>query len=586
MKSIFRFWNELKRRNVPKGIISYIVFSWVILQVISVLGSLIDVPAWLGKTVLISLLIFLPFWLFFSWFYDITSEGIKRTRPVDCKIDEERSERVGKRLNVFIISFLMIAVILLIVDRTRLSVQKKQLLTSSTTDSTNSIAVLPFKDISAQQNQAYFSDGLAEEIINALSKITNIKVTSRTSAFSFKNKTLNIPEIAKKLGVSYILEGSVRTYDSIVRVSVQLIDAKNDNYAWSQSWDKQLKNIFQIQNEISSNIVSNLSVKITGNTFKEAIKVDPEAYKLYLKARYEYLKRDTQDGAEIAEEFLKKSLEIDSTYAPSWELLSRVYHHQNNTGYLSVKKGYPLALNAAKKAIELDSTLATVYDIMGTIAIDYKKDFKKAQELVDKGLSIEPNNINVLDRAAEVALINDQLDKAVAYYNKIVETNPLDPYSFISLGLGNYWLKNYDVALKALKKAQELDPKNDVNYYLLGCIYLQQGKLNKALEMVKAENDPPYRLQLEAMIYHALGKNKKAAESLKALIDGYEKNYSFQIACVYAYYKDKDQMFYWLDKGIEYQDFGLIETKPDPLFDFARNDPRWTVFTRKIGFTE
>jgi uncharacterized membrane protein len=188
LKSIIRFWSELKRRNVHKGIISYVIFSWVLLQVISVLGSIINIPTWLGKTVLISLLIFLPFWLFFSWFYDITSEGIKKTKTIDGQLDEIRAEIIGKRLNVFILVFLTLAVILLFVDRMRLVTQNNASSLANNLEQTNSIAVLPFKDISAKKNQAFFSDGLAEELINTLSKISSIKVTSRTSAFSFKGK--------------------------------------------------------------------------------------------------------------------------------------------------------------------------------------------------------------------------------------------------------------------------------------------------------------------------------------------------------------------------------------------------------------
>ena len=479
-------------------------------------------------------------------------------------------------------AFLIIAVILLIVDRTRLVSQNSELITNPSEKHSNSIAVLPFKDISAQQNQTYFSDGLAEELINTLSKISNIKVTSRTSAFALRNDSFDIPTIAKKLGVNYILEGSVRTHDSIIRVSVQLVDTKNDTYAWSQTWDKPLKNIFQIQNEISLTVAKKLQLKIAGNP-QEVKQVDPVAYKLFLQSRYEFQNNEYSEGAKAAEHFLKESLQIDSTYAPSWGLLSRIYHYQNNAGVLDIDKGYPLALNAGLKAIALDSTYASVYGIMTTIAIDYEKDFKKAQELVNKGLRLEPNNPDVLESAAEVAFINDDLEKALNYHLKIVELNPLDPSSFFSLSLGYYWLGDYPAAEKALRKSGDLGLKGQIDNQLLSIILLLQGRPTEAHHAAQNETETPFRLQALAMTYYALNNKPEAAKNLQLLIDGYQENYCFQIASVYAFYKDKDKVFYWLEKGVEAKDFGLIESKTDPLFDFAKEDPRWPILMRKIG---
>ncbi len=361
MKSIFRFWRELRRRNVHKGIISYVVFSWVILQVISVLATLIIIPNWTGKTALISLLFFFPVWLFFSWYYDITPEGIQKTAAAEGTFDEDRTAIVGKRLNVFILTFLSLAVLLLFIDRMRLTSDKEPIVIASNISTSNSIAVLPFKDISAKQNQAYFADGLAEELINTLSKISGIKVTSRTSAFSFRNNETDIPTIANKLGVKYILEGSVRTQDSMLRVGIQLIDTQKDSYAWSQTWDKKLENIFQIQNEISTIVAQKLELKITGNEIPKVKKVDPKAYQLYLKAKYEMNLPGGTQSIIKAKEHLIESIKIDSTYAPSWNFLSNVYHQQNNHGIISQTIGYPLAKNAALKALEIDSTYASTY---------------------------------------------------------------------------------------------------------------------------------------------------------------------------------------------------------------------------------
>lgn len=584
VKVLFRFWKELQRRNVVKGLISYIVFSWVLLQVISVLGSLVDMPKWIGKTGLIILVILLPFWLLFSWFYDITPDGIKRSSPSEGKIDETRSIAMDKRLNVFILATLAIAVLLLFVDRMRLVSEKQAVHTDIGLLAHNSIAVLPFNDISSLRDQAYFADGLAEELINTLSKITNIKVTSRTSAFSFKGKTVDIPTIAKQLGVNYILEGSVRTFDSIVRVSVQLVDAKNDAHAWSQTWDKKLENIFQIQNEISTTVAEKLKISLLGDTFSKDQKVDPEAYRLYLMARYEMNSIENVDGYTLAKDLLLKSLDMDSTYAPAWELLSRVYHYLDNSSATAFGENYTLAKNAGLRAIKEDSTLASTYDILGTIAIDYERDYPKARELVNKGLRIEPQNPDVLNRAAEVALIFGDFDKALEYNLKVVELNPLDDFSHWNLGLAYYFSKKFEEAETAFNKVLHLDSNTEGTYSILSTTLLFQGKFQEALENAQKEISEPYRLYSLAMAHNANGNSEKANQYVSELIVKYEKTYSYQIAVVYASFKDKERAFHWLEKALYYKDFGLMESNMEPTFSYLEDDPRWSKFLDRIGF--
>lgn len=584
MKVLFRFWNELKRRNVVKGLISYIVFSWVLLQVISVLGSLVQIPQWIGKTGLIILLILLPFWLIFSWFYDITSNGISRAAPPDGKIDETRNVAMDKRLNVFILVTLSIAVLLLFVDRMRLLSEKELVNRSTNLLAYNSIAVLPFNDISSLRDQAYFADGLAEELINTLSKITNIKVTSRTSAFSFKGKTIDIPTIAKQLDVNYILEGSIRTFDSIVRVSVQLVDAKNDTYTWSQTWDKKLENIFQIQNEISQKVAEKLEISLLDIDFPAVQEVDPEAYRLYLMARYEINSSENEDSDILAKELLIKSLAIDSTYAPTWELLSRVYHYLDNSSATAFGESYTLAKNAGLRALKEDSTLASTYDILGTIAIDYERDYLKAQELVKKGLSIEPHNPDVLNRASEVALIFGDFEQALKYNLKVVELNPLDGTAYWNLGLAYYFSKKYKESEKAFKKSLQLEPNTNGTYSILSTSLMLQGKLEEALETAIKEVSEPYRLYSLAMVYNAQGNIEKADSYLKELIAKYEETYSYQIATAYASFKDTEKAFYWLEKALVYKDFGLMESNLEPNFSYLKEDPRWSKFLDRLGF--
>jgi TolB-like protein/lipopolysaccharide biosynthesis regulator YciM len=583
MESIFRFLKELKRRNVHKGIISYVVFSWVLLQVISVLGSLVELPIWLGKAVLVTLLILFPFWVVFSWLYDITSEGVKLTSSQKSQYTPERNETVNKRLNTFIVIFLMLAVILLFVDRFRITTQYETKEITSQVEQENSIAVLPFNDMSILKNQAYFADGLAEELINTLSKIVGIRVTSRTSAFSFRGKTIDIPTIAKKLNVKYILEGSVRMYDSIVRINVQLIDAKKDKSTWSETWDKQLENILEVQNEISSNIAERLEISITDNNIPKAKKVDPAAYRLYLEANYEMNKTFSIDGDKKAKDLLLKSLEIDPTFAPAWDLLSTVYHFLTDHGILTVEEGYPLVKGSALKAVEQDSLYATIYEILGTIAISYERDYDKAQEYVNKGLSLEPNNTAVLNRAAQVALLFNETKKAVAYHEKILALDPLSEYSYYALGINYYYARMYPESETTLRKALKITPEADITHLLLTCTLLQLGRFKEALKHAEMESSEPLRYHALALAYYSLGNVEKSQEFLEKLITTYSKDYSYTIAITYAQRGDRDATFEWLEKAIEYQDFGITDLNVEPLFDRVKEDPRWPMFIDRLG---
>jgi len=587
MNSMFRFWKELRRRNLPKSIISYIVFSWATLQIIDVLSSFSLFPKSVGKIVFIILLAFLPLWTIFSWFYNITPDGIEKTAKKEGDIDENTTEKVGKRLNIFIVVFLSLAVILLIVDRTRLTSQQNE---SSQeiieTEIENSIAVLPFKDISAQQNQGYFADGLAEELINTLSKISDIKVTSRTSAFLFKNNETDIPTIAKKLNVNYILEGSVRSQDSMLRVGIQLIDTQKDSYAWSQTWDKKLENIFQIQNEISTIVAQRLELKITGREIPQATKVDPKAYELYLKAKYEMnLPGGTQPILK-AKELLLDVIKIDSTYAPAWEFLSKVYHQLNNYGIISKSAGYPLAKNAALKALGIDSTYTPAYAILATIAIDYERDYEKANDIINTGLLIEPNNPEVLNVAAEVALLFMDYDKALQYHLKLVALDPLDDGAYYALGSTYYFMKQYEKAEEAFRRSLQLYSKSELTHHLLSVSLLFQNKLDEALEVANKETNEAFKWHTLAMVYYKMDNIKESNHYLNLLIDNHQENYSFQIACTYGFLQDKDKAFYWLDKAILYQDFGLMESQIDPALAECRKDKRWPEFRSKLGFLD
>src|SRR5262245_45890832 len=271
------FFGELKRRNVIRAAVLYAGAAWALAQGIAQLGPSLGMPEWGTRWFIVAACIGFPFWLAFAWFYEFTPEGLKRESEVDRS--ESITHHTGRKLDFAIIGILALAVVLLLTDR---FVMHRG---ANVPVSAQSIAVLPFVDMSPNKDQEYFSDGIAEELLNLLAKIEQLRVISRSSAFSFKGKDIELPEIAKRLNVAHILEGSVRMAGNQVRITAQLIDARSDRHLWSETYDRPLDNIFAVQDEIAAAVVEQLKVKLLGAAPKAKV-TEPKAYALVLQARH------------------------------------------------------------------------------------------------------------------------------------------------------------------------------------------------------------------------------------------------------------------------------------------------------------
>ncbi|MCG2429541.1 tetratricopeptide repeat protein [Aequorivita xiaoshiensis] len=576
------FFNELKRRNVFKGTVSYLIFSWVLLQVISILGPIINAPIWFGKMILIILIVLLPVWICISWFFEITTDGIKKTKNVPK--EKSITQKTGQKLNTFIIAFLAIAIILLFVDRFRLRSENKENAIALETKADKSIAVLPFSDMSPNQQQEYFADGLAEEVLNSLAKINELQVTSRTSAFSFKNKNIDLQEIARTLNVSYILEGSVRTQDSIIRVNVNLVETDGDNNIWSQTWEKELTNIFQIQNEIAEAVAENLQLRILDNIIPSVTESNTDAYALFLEGRYIYQNNYNVESLLKSERLLKQSLAIDSTYAAALITLGNIYHSQNNYGIIDYETGKKLTYDVAEKAIKADSTYAEIYAFMSLLSLEYENDIGKAGKLAQKALQLDPNNETALHRASEVALLRGNTEEAIAIHKRVIKIDPVNASNYYSLANTYYMANNFKEAEKHIEESIRLNPNQDVAYSLYALILINQEKYNQALEVIKKEPLVGFRLHTEAIIYHFLGDHEKTETAIMKLIADHEKSWSYQIAATYAVLEKEDKMYYWLEKAHANKDLGLIELPNEPMFEAYRNQARFKDFIKKLGY--
>ena len=447
-----------------------------------------------------------------------------------------------------------------------------------TTNGKTSLVVLPFT--SADKDQEYFSDGLAEELIGTLSRNPKLRVISRSSAFSFKGKETNIKTIAKTLNVTHVLEGSVRKSGNQLRISAQLVEAATDSNIWSQTYDRQMDNIFAIQDEITSSVADALRVTLQGE--KPGVKeTNPEAYNAYLQGRYFFDRRSKED-LEKAIGYFEQALQIDPNYARAWRGLSAVHMSQADTGYVPVDEGYAKARREVQKALELDPNLAEAHASMGGIKTNYDWDWGGADVTFKRALELEPSNVAVLRGTASLAFTLGRFGEAIALNNTAIELDPLRVAAHTNLGFYLYYAGRWQEAEAAIRKALELNPQYPYAHCLLGRINLAQSKPEEALAEMEKEPEPFWRGHGLALAYHASGKKKEADAALADYMKEYQNDAAFQIAEIYAYRGETDKAFEWLERAYKQRDGGLSEMKGDPLLRSLHSDPRWKAFLQKM----
>ena len=575
------YLQELKRRNVFKSALAYIVGCWVIIQVLAITLPLFNAPQYVLKTILLLLVICFPIWLIFSWIYEVTPDGLKKT--VDVEPTESITTKTSVKLNKIILAALCIAIVLLAVNifknpKTDLVRDDKS---KVIVDKDRSIAVLAFADMSPLKDQEYFSDGISEEILNLLVKIPNLKVISRTSSFSFKGKDVTTTEIGKTLHVNHILEGSIRKSGNTLRITAQLIDVSTGTHVWSETYDRPMDDIFKIQDEIAAAVTQQLKVSLMGQSIASK-KVEPEAYNLYLKAKQLYDASNRDDNIR-AEQLLKESIAIDSTYAPSWVLLSTVYFDSGlNFAYKPIKEATISAIAAAKKAIRLDPNYAYGYARLSKYHMLHW-DFEASNINLQKALQLAPNDANVIREVAINYLNLGYLEKSITMLEQSIEQDPLNYLSYYNLSLTYAWNEQYNEAEQAMNTYLQAFPNSDSGHNFMSLIYLGQRKVDKAHIEIEKSTDPFWSLYRKCMIVYAAGDKKKADRLLNGFLAEYSIDSWPNIAHVYAFRGDKNKTFEWLDKAYSHRDTSLLEVLNYPEMKYLWGDPRWNKFIKKLG---
>ena len=449
----------------------------------------------------------------------------------------------------------------------------------------SSIAVLPFVDMSPEKNQQYFSDGLAEELLNHLAKTPGLRVAARTSSFQLRDKSADLRAIGQKLGVATILEGSVRKEGKRVRIAAELVKAEDGFQLWSGTYDRDLNDVFALQDDIARAITGELKLRLlnagSGSAPQRAISA--EAYNAYLQGRYFYERR-THDDLSRAYDYFQQAVKLDPSYARGWSALAWVLITRGEGAEGSTfEQGYRDGRVAAERALQLDPGLAEAHAAIGRIKRGYEWDWAGADAAFQKALALEPQNSVVLLGASSLQASLGHFDEAVALNRRAVEIDPLSVTAHVALGIHAYYAGQQELAIDAYQKALAISPDGPEAHYLLGLVYLEQGKAQHALAEFEKNRPNSERAVGQALAYSGLGRKTEAEAALQQLINGYHDQAAYQIAEVYAFRGEADRAFDWLAIARSHKDAGLAGIKGDPLLKNLYHDPRFGTFLRKMG---
>jgi TolB-like protein/Flp pilus assembly protein TadD len=577
------FFSELKRRNVYKVAVAYIVGGWALSEGISQVFPVFDVPNWVIRTIVLLIILGLPIALVLSWMFEITPQGIKRTETADAMPAAMRKKKYIWIYVVIIGGLLSIGLFFL----GRYSAGGRAVSTSGIQN--KSIAVLPFDNLSRDPDNAYFAEGVQDEILTRLAKVADLKVISRTSTQHFKSAPENLPEIAKQLGVTNILEGSVQKAADQVRVNVQLINAMTDAHLWAETYDRKLTDIFAVETDIAKAVADTLQAKLSGaekSSIAKAPTANPEAYELYLKGRFFWNKRTGTDLRK-AIDYFNQAIAKDPNYALACVGLADSYLLLSSYAAVSPRESLPPARSALKKALELDDSLAEAHASFGLLAT-LELDLHGALEELKRAVDLKPNYATAHHWLALAHLTLAQFDSAISEAKRAIE---LDPLSLV-INADTSWIyfsaRRYDEAEAQVRKTLEIDPQFFLAHYYLGEVFQFKGRLSEAIaEFQKAFdlNNDPYSLAMLGQAYARNGQKDEAQKILARLNEEAKSHYvaPYALALVQIALGDKDRAIEELEHAYqEHETNYLFAIKVDPMLDDLRGDPRFEALVQKI----
>jgi len=579
------FFGELKRRNVYKVAIAYAVIAWLLIQIATQTFPFFEIPNWIVRAVIVLLLLGFPVALVIAWAFELTPEGLKRTEVAD----ELPRKSARSRAWIYIV-IVAGAISVGVFFFGRYTATSKQ--SGLTEVPPKSIAVLPFVNMSADKNDEYLSDGISEELITALSKITGLQVKARTSSFAFKGKSEDIQKIGELLHVSHLVEGSVAKAGNRLRISAQLIQASDGNHLWSDTYDREMQDIFAVRSDVAQQVVQALQVKL-GVEATRALTQKPtenlKAFQYYMQGRASTQRR-TRDDLLAAIRYYQKAIEEDPNYALAYAGLADAYGALGFYGYIAPIEARRKQEEAARKALALDENLAEAHAALGAAYMAFApSDFSLGDRELRHAIELSPSLALAHSYLGNSLVRQGRVDKGLEEYLRARELDPLASNFARNVAMPYYLKRDYVRALDLLRQANELGPAFTSTWEI--GVYIQNKLLDETLaELEKAKGERKNDSILiydTGMVYAAQGKRAEALQIIKELeeISGTNLSQAHWIAKIYATLNEKEMAFSWLERGLATEAIGVFY-KDEPVWDPIRSDSRFNDLLRRMGIPE
>lgn len=569
-RGVAAWWDSLRHRKVVQWGIAYAAGAWGLLQVLQFLAETYDWPGQLLKLSTLGFLIGLPIILVLAWYHG----------------DRGEQRISGSEVAILSLLFLVAAGVLWRYQPASDAPRSAAAAAADKSDEPaflgeKSIAVLPFADMSPQKDQEYLSDGIAEELLNVLAQVPELKVIARTSSFAFKGERVEIAEIARRLRVAHVLEGSVRTSGHKVRITAQLIRAADSTQLWSEKYDRPLDDIFAVQDEIADAIVLALRVRLLGAAAnaREGGTTNLEAYQLYLQAVREF-NLSTRESLQTSERLLKRAIELDPHFGRAWSRLGWVAYSSSITGDRAAIDAYQEARQSAERALQLSPQLADAHALLQVVLVQADKDWAAAEAEGKKALALDPTNPEVLFSAGWFASIQGRYEEGERWYRKALERDPLNFNLIDGIAENYYRTGRLADAAQILGAYIEREPRSTWSRAMLSRVLLVQGKADEALAMLQQEVDEGARIAYLPIMLQANGRQAEADAAMRELVSYWGEGCAVCIARAYAYRGDNDRALEWLDQAYAIRDSSIMNVIDEPLMKSLVDDPRYKAFLR------
>ena len=594
------FFSELKRRNVYKVAITYVVVAWLLVQAASILLPTFEAPTWVMKAFVVFLALGFVISVMISWAFEATPEGLKRTENVPAGVVLPTWS--PRKFATFIVAVAVIAAGLLAFNLFRTKPASPP--TTAAPITNKSVAVLAFANLSDDKGSEYFSDGISEELLTVLQKIPGLHVAARTSAFSFKGKSATAQEIGQKLGVAHLVEGSVRKAGDIVRIAARLTRTDTGEQLWSENYTRDLKDVFAVQTELAQTIVGQLSGQLTDGAADPAAKAaiqaqvhaaekggtkNVEAHQHYLQGRF-YTNRHSEKSAGEALAEYQRAVELDPAFALAWAGLAQTYVWYCNFSTEMGRAGFDSRLARARetaaRALALEPNLPEALRVRADIQLNFDFDWKGASETLRTALALAPADPALLTAAGNLAVAKGDAARGIALYREAVALDPVNPLARSFLDFNLALTGQFAEAQAEYPRLVELSPAAPWAHAGLGISFLLQGKFKEAAVAAQDDAAEWARLLVVAMARWSQKRIPEADAALARLVEGSADTAAYQIAEVHAYRGDKDRAFEWLECARRQRDPGLGSLRIDPLLANLHGDPRWIAFVRTMGLAD